>query len=293
MGKKVFTIWNYVFLTAAGLICLLPFINIIAVSFSSAMPVSLGEVTLFPKGFTLKSYEFIMANSDFISSFYVSVMRVMLGAAVNLLLIILTAYPLSFEQHKFHARNIYAWFFVMTILFNAGVIPTFLIVRYTGLMNSIWALILPTALPVFSMLVVMNFIRGLPDELEEAAFLDGANYVQTLFRIILPLLKPSLATVALFSIVTHWNSWFDGMLYISRPENQPLQTYLRTIIVNPALFLSNSTSVSSKLIDIMNVINTRTIKAAQMVIAAVPMLVVYPFIQKYFTSGLVVGSVKG
>lgn len=293
MGKKVFTIWNYIFLTAAGLICLLPFINIIAVSFSSAMPVSLGEVTLFPKGFTLKSYEFIMANSDFISSFYVSVIRVILGAAVNLLLIILTAYPLSFEKHKFHARNIYAWFFVMTILFNAGVIPTFLIVRYTGLMNSIWALILPTALPVFSMLVVMNFIRGLPDELEEAAFLDGANYVQTLFRIILPLLKPSLATVALFSIVTHWNSWFDGMLYISRPEDQPLQTYLRTIIVNPALFLSNSTSVSSKLIDIMNVINTRTIKAAQMVIAAVPMLVIYPFVQKYFTSGLVVGSVKG
>ena len=292
-SRKVFIVCNYVFLVIVGLICLLPFVNIIAVSLSGATPVSMGTVTLWPKEFTLKSYKFIMENANFISSFMISVLRVLVGVTVNLVLIILTAYPLSYEKNQFHARNIYAWFFVVTILFNAGIIPTFLTVRYTGLMNSFWSLILPTALPVSSMLVVMNFIRGLPKELEEAAFLDGAGHGQTLFKIILPLLKPSLATVALFSIVSHWNTWLDGMLYISRSENQPLQTYLRTIIVNPALFLSNSTSVSSGLMDIMNYINTRTIKAAQLVIAAIPMLVIYPFLQKYFTSGLVMGSVKG
>lgn len=292
-SRKIFIVCNYIFLTAIGIICLLPFVNIIAISFSGSTPVSMGTVTFWPKEFTLKSYKFIMENSNFIRSFMVSVLRVIVGVTVNLILIVLTAYPLAFEKNHFRARNIYAWFFVITILFNAGVIPTFLIVRYTGLMNSFWSLILPTALPVSSMLVVMNFIRSLPKELEEAAFLDGAGHVKTLFMIILPLLKPALATVALFSIVSHWNTWLDGMLYISRPENQPLQTYLRTIIVNPALFLSNSTSVSAGLVDIMNYINTRTIKAAQLVIVAIPMIVIYPFVQKHFTSGLVMGSVKG
>lgn len=292
-SRKIFMVCNYVFLVIVGAICLLPFVNIIAVSLSGATPVSMGAVTLWPKEFTWKSYEFIMKNSNFISSFFVSVRRVFVGVTVNLILIILTAYPLSYGKNKLRIRNVYAWFFVVTMLFNAGIVPTFLVVRYTGLMNSFWSLILPTALPVSSMLIVMNFIRGLPKELREVAFLDGAGHGRTLFYIILPLLKPALATVALFSIVSHWNTWLDGMLYISRSENQPLQTYLRTIIVNPALFLSNNTSVSSELVDIMNHVNTRTIKAAQLVIAAVPMLVVYPFVQKYFTSGLVMGSVKG
>lgn len=292
-SRKVFLILNYVFLALSGILCILPFINLLAISFSSATPVSMGEVSFWPKEFTLKSYEFIMQNTTFFKSFFVSIARVALGVTVNLLLIVLTAYPLSKSKNQFRARNIYSWFFVITILFNAGMIPTFLIVRYTGLKNTIWSMILPGALPVFSMLVVMNFLRGLPKELEEAAYLDGASHIQTLFHVILPLLKPALATVALFSIVSHWNSWFDGMLYMSRPEQQPLMTYLRTIIVNPSLFLSNSTSVSSALSEASQYINTRTIRAAQLIIAAFPMLVVYPFIQKHFTTGLVMGSVKG
>lgn len=293
LSRNVFVIVNYVFLAICGIICILPFINLLAISFSSSTPVSLGEVALWPKEFTVKSYEFIMQNTTFFKSFFVSISRVLLGVAVNLLLIVLTAYPLSKNTSRFRARNIYSWFFVITILFNAGMIPTFLVVRYTGLKNTIWSLILPGALPVFSMLVVMNFLRGLPKELEEAAYLDGANHIQTLFHIILPLIKPALATVALFSIVTHWNSWFDGMLYMDRPDQQPLMTYLRTIIINPSLFLGNTTSVSSALTEASLYINTRTIRAAQLIIAAFPMLVVYPFIQKHFTTGLVMGSVKG
>lgn len=292
-SRKVFLVLNYVFLVLSGILCILPFINLLAISFSSATPVALGDVSFWPKEFTLKSYEFIMQNTTFFKSFFVSIARVALGVTVNLLLIVLTAYPLSKSKDQFRARNIYSWFFVITILFNAGMIPTFLVVRYTGLKNSIWSMILPGALPVFSMLVVMNFLRGLPKELEEAAYLDGANHIQTLYHVILPLLKPALATVALFSIVSHWNSWFDGMLYMSRAEQQPLMTYLRTIIINPSLFFGNSTSVSSTLSEASQYINTRTIRAAQLIIAAFPMLVIYPFIQKYFTTGLVMGSVKG
>lgn len=291
-SRKAFIIGNYLFLAASGLLCLLPFISLIAISLSGSAAVDLGTVGLWPKDTTLESYRYIIGNSAFLHSFMVSIERVLLGVSVNVLLIVLTAYPLSQEKEQFRARNIYSWFFVITILFNAGIIPTFLIVRSTGLMNTIWSLILPSALPVFSMLVVMNYLRNLPKELSEAAFLDGANHLQTLYKIILPVLKPSLATVALFSIVSHWNSWFDGMLYINRAENQPLQTYLRTIIVNPALFLSNSTSVSSALLETMQHINSRTIKAAQLIIAALPMLLVYPFVQNYFTTGLVLGSVK-
>ena len=292
-SRKVFLVLNYLFLALSGIICILPFVNLLAISFSSATAVSLGEVTFWPKEFTLKSYEFIMQNTTFFKSFLVSIVRVVLGVTVNLVLIVLTAYPLSKSKEQFRARNVYSWFFVITILFNAGMIPTFLVVRYTGLKNTIWSMILPGALPVFSMLVVMNFLRGLPRELEEAAYLDGANHVQTLIHVVLPLMKPALATVALFSIVSHWNAWFDGMLYMARPERQPLMTYLRTIIINPSLFFGNSTSVSSTLSEASKYINTRTIRAAQLIIAAFPMLVIYPFIQKYFTTGLVMGSVKG
>ena len=291
-SRKIFIACNFLFLTAAGTICLLPFINLLAISFSSPEAVNMGRVTFWPKEFTLSSYSFIIENTIFLRTFFNSVWRVVLGVAVNLTLVVLTAYPLSREKDQFRSRNIYAWFFVITILFNGGMIPTFMVVRYTGLMNTIWSLILPGALPVFSMLVVMNFLRSLPRELEEAAFIDGANHIQTLFHIILPVLKPSLATVALFGIVSHWNSWFDGMLYMQLPENQPLQTYLRTIIINPAVFFSSNT-VSANLAETLKQINPRTVKSAQLLIATFPVLIAYPFLQKHFTTGLVMGSVKG
>ena len=290
--RKTFLAANTCFLLATGLICLLPFVNLLAISLSSQEAVGLGEVTFWPKDFTVSSYSFIIDNTIFIRTFMNSVVRVLLGVSINLVLIVLTAYPLSRSKEQFTARNAYSWFFVVTILFSGGMIPTFMVVRYTGLMNTIWSLVLPTALPVFSMLVVMNFLRALPKELEEAAFIDGASHIQTLFRIILPVLKPSLATVALFSIVTHWNAWFDGMLYMNRAESQPLQTYLRTIIINPGVFFSNNT-VTADVVEILRQISPRTIRSAQLLIATIPMLLAYPFLQKHFTSGLVMGSVKG
>jgi putative aldouronate transport system permease protein len=291
--RRVFLVCNTVFLLIVALLCISPFINLLAVSFSDKLAVAGGEVTFFPIRFTTVSYGFIMNTTKFIQSVLVSIQRAAIGVPVNLLLIVLTAYPLSKSRKDFRARNVFSWFFVVTILFNAGLIPTYMVVRTTGLIDSIWALVLPTALPVFSMLVAMNYMRSLPKELEEAAYMDGAGHVPTLIRIILPVSAPTIATVTLFSFVGHWNSWFDGMIYMNRIQHYPLQTYLHTVVVNPEEFLRNNTDLSGNLSKYLALVSSRTTGAAQMFLAMIPILCVYPYLQKYFTTGLVVGSVKG
>jgi putative aldouronate transport system permease protein len=289
----VFRICNAAFLLIVALVCISPFINLLAVSFSDKVAVAGGEVTFYPVGFTLISYQFITNTSKFIQSLLVSVERTLIGVPINLLLIVLTAYPLSKSRGDFRARGIFAWFFVVTILFNAGLIPTYMVVRTTGLIDKIWALVLPGALPVFSMLVVMNYMRSLPKEMEEAAYIDGATHLQTLIRVVLPVSTPTIATVALFSFVSHWNSWFDGMIYMNKIQHYPLQSYLQTVVVNPEEFIRSNTDLSGNLAKYLALISARTTGAAQMFLAMIPILCVYPYLQKYFTTGLVMGSVKG
>jgi len=292
-SRTVFLFFNYIVLTMVALICVSPFINLLAISFSDKIAVTANKVTFWPVGFNTAAYSFITSNTAFSRALWISVQRALLGVAVNIFLIIITAYPLSKGTETFRARNIFSWFYVLTILFSGGLIPTYMIVRYTGLMNSIWALVLPGALPVFSMFVVMNYMRGLPKELEEAAYIDGANHVQTLVRIILPVCTPTLATVVLFSFVGHWNSWFDGMIYMNTVEKYPLQSYLQTVVINPEAFFRNATNISADLAAFLNLVNARTTNAAQLFLATVPILCIYPFLQRYFTTGLVLGSVKG
>jgi len=196
-------------------------------------------------------------------------------------------------KQQFRGRNVISWFFVLTILFNGGLIPSYMMVRYTGILDTLWALVLPGALPVFSMLVVMNYMRGLPIELSEAAYIDGATHIQTLIRIILPVSTPTLATVTLFAFVGHWNSWFDGMIYMNSTDNYPLQSYLQTIIINPEVFFRTSYTLMEELRAYIEVVSARTSSAAQLFLATIPILMVYPFLQRYFTTGLVIGSVKG
>lgn len=291
--RRIFLVCNTVFLLIVALVCISPFINLLSVSFSDKVAVAAGKVTFFPVGFTIVSYDFITNTSKFIQSLLVSLERTAIGVPLNLLLIILTAYPLSKSKKDFRARSIFSWFFVVTILFNAGLIPTYMVVRTTGLIDKIWALVLPGALPVFSMLVVMNYMRSLPKELEEAAYIDGATHVQTLIRVILPVATPTIATVTLFSFVAHWNSWFDGMIYMNKIQHYPLQTYLQTVVVNPEEFLRSNTDLSGNLLKYLALVSARTTGAAQMFLAMIPILCVYPYLQKYFTTGLVMGSVKG
>ncbi|WP_274653240.1 carbohydrate ABC transporter permease [Paenibacillus humicola] len=292
LPRKIFLVCNTVFLLLIAFVCVAPFINLLAVSFSDKVAVEAGEVTFFPIGFTTVSYEFITNTSKFFVSLLISLKRVAIGVPLNLLLIIITAYPLSKSKTDFGARNIFSWFFVVTILFNAGLIPTYMVVRTTGLIDSVWSLVLPGALPVFSMLVVMNYMRSLPKELLEAAYIDGAGHVQTLLRVVLPVSLPTIATVTLFSVVDHWNSWFDGMIYMNHIENYPLQTYLQTVVVNPQEFMRNNTDLSGNLSKYLSLVSARTTGAAQMFLAMIPILLIYPYLQKYFTTGLVMGSVK-
>jgi len=292
-SRKVFLVCNTIFLLFMSFLCIAPFINLLAISFSNKIAVAGGDVTFFPIGFTTVAYDFITNTSKFTDSLLISLQRTALGVPVNLLLIILTAYPLSKSKEDFRARGFFSWFFVVTILFNAGLIPTYMVVKSVGLINSIWSLVLPGAVPVFSMLVVMNYMRSLPKELEEAAYIDGANHNQTLLRVILPVCAPTIATVALFSFVAHWNSWFDGMIYMNDIKRYPLQSYLQTVVVNPEEFLKNNTDMSGNLSKYLALVSGRTTTAAQMFLAMIPILLVYPWLQKYFTTGLVMGSVKG
>lgn len=290
VGRTVFNIINYTILIVTSLICILPFINLLAVSFSGSAAVTAGKVVFWPVDFTTKAYEFALANGKFFKALVVSMERVLLGVSLNIILMILTAYPLSKAKDKLAGRNVYMAFFVITMLINGGMIPTYLIVVKTRLIDSIWALILPGALPVYNMIILMNFIRGLPEELEEAAKIDGAGPFKILISIILPVLKPALATVGLFCIVGHWNSWFDGIIYMNDTAKYPLQSYLQTLLQNFDQIMQKSGTDYSKLLAMMN---ARTGRAAQLFLGAIPIMLIYPFLQKYFTKGLVLGSVKG
>lgn len=289
-GRTAFVVFNTIFLSLTAAVCIIPFIHLLAISLSGASAVAAGRVVFWPVNFTLASYQFAFEGGKFLSSLWVSIQRVLIGLVVNLVLIVITAYPLSKSKDKVVGRNIYMMFFVITMILNGGLIPTYIVVTKLGLLNSLWALILPGALPIFSMIIMMNFIRGLPEEIEQAAMIDGAGVFATLLRIMLPLLTPALATVGLFSIVLHWNDWFSGLIYMQDSRLYPLQTYLHTLIIDFEEILRKSQGDISKILAYMNV---RTGRAAQLFLAAIPILAVYPFLQKYFTTGLVLGSVKG
>ena len=288
VSRKVFLAADYLFLTCSALLCLLPLINVLAVSLSSSNAAAAGYVKLWPVEFTWSSYQYALTKPQFSQAFLISAKRVALGYVITMAVIILTAYPLSKEKNVFHARGKYAWIFIFTMMFSGGLIPTYMTIRYLGMLDTIWALVLPGAVPIFNVVLMMNFFRTIPHEIEEAAFIDGAGHFKTLLTIYLPLSLPSLATVSLFVIVNHWNSWFDGIIYMNHTYNYPLQSYLRTIIINPDL---QSMTSSEQLV--MREISERTFKAAQIFLGAVPILCVYPFLQKYFMSGLTMGSVKG
>ena len=286
---KIFTVFNYTFLTLLAITCLLPMVNQLAISFSSSSAVAAGKVGLFPVDFTLDSYKYMADKPEFWKSLAVSVERVLLAVPLSMFICVLAAFPLSRLDHEFPARKYYIWVFVVPMLIGGGLIPTYMVVRNTGLIDRIWALVLPYTVNVFNTILLMNFFRSLPKELEEAAYVDGATHWQVLLKIVLPVSKPVLATVTLFVIVNHWNSWFDGLIYLNSPDRYPLQTYLQTQVVSANLMAQES------LRDIRQIglISDRTGKASQIFLAAVPVLMIYPFLQKYFTAGIVMGSVKG
>ncbi|WP_375546970.1 carbohydrate ABC transporter permease [Paenibacillus sp.] len=265
----------------------MPIIHILAISFSSGNAAAAGKVTLWPVDFTTAAYDNVFGKPEYLRAFWVSIKRVVLGTSVSMLLTIVTAYPLSKDTSQFRLRTWYAWVFVFTILFSGGLVPMYLTVKSLGMLDTIWALVLPGAVPVFNVILLLNFYRNLPKELEESSRIDGASHFTTLWKIYVPLSLPALATTGLFTIVGHWNSWFDGILYMNHPENYPLQSFLQTIIIkNDFRFLK------AENVELMIKLSDRTSRAAQIFVAAFPILIVYPFLQRFFIKGIVMGSVK-
>ena len=217
-------------------------------------------VTFWPVNFNLESYRYILKDSAFVRAFVISVLRTVIGAGIQVLMTIMCAYPLSKSSDRFNGRTAYVWFFLIASLFSGG--------------------------------LMLNFFRGLPKELEEAALLDGAGHLSVLLRVYVPLSKPSIATVTLFSMVGHWNSWFDGMIYLRDDTLQPLATLLHNMVSRTTLNVIMETTDISVIEQLLTVTN-ESLKSAQLFIGMLPILCVYPFIQKYFTKGLVIGSVKG
>ncbi len=287
-GRKVFRVVNVIVLILLALICLLPFVNVIAISFSDSFYVDSNQVYFWPKGWNTSAYTYILTRASFWSSFRTSILRVLLGGSLNLFFIILTAYPLSKSNDKLHFRNVYTWYFFITMLVSGGMIPNYLLIAKLGLRDSIWSLVLPGALPVFNLVLMLNFFRQVPTALEEAALIDGAGHLRTLVQIYLPVSLPAIATITLFCIVSHWNAWFDGMIYITSPSKVPMQTYLRSVLID-----MNMADMSADDYELYATLANRTVKCSQIIVATIPILCVYPFLQRYFVSGIVLGSVKG
>lgn len=285
-GVRIFSVVNTIILITLGLLCLIPFWYEVCISLSSNRAVIANEVFLWPKELSVESYKYVMERVPFWRSIWVTVKRVLISLPISLFLMVTAAYPLSKDKSRFKGRTIYVWYFFVTMLFNGGMIPQYLLIVQMKLLNNIMALVLPGAFSVFNMLLVLSFFRNVSSSLDDAARIDGAGQWRTLMQIYLPISLPVLATVTLFTLVGNWNSWFDGMIYM-KSNNVPLQTYLRTVVFNydfGKLTLEEQQRLAK--------MSPEGIKASQMVIGALPILAVYPFLQKYFITGITLGSVK-
>jgi putative aldouronate transport system permease protein len=287
LSYKIFTIFNYFILALSALLCILPLIHILAVSFSGSAAATANIVGLWPVDFTLDAYKKTIGNENFVRALFNSFLRVILGTSISMAFMLCAAYSLSKSDYDFKGRKIYMWFFVFTMLFHGGLVPTYMVVTKLGLTDTIWALVLPSAINAFNLILLVNFFRtSVPKSLEEAAIIDGANHFTIFWRIYLPISVPAIATISLFTIVFHWNSWFDGMIYMSNIKHYPLSTFLQTIIVQQDF---SKMSVDA---ETLKNLSERTVKSAQIFIAALPMLIIYPFVQKFFVKGIVLGAEK-
>lgn len=279
----------YLVVTVLTVICLLPILNTLAVSLSSSVVVAAGKVRFWPKQFTWNSYHEILKDNLFFTSFWISVKRVLIGGGLNMIMMCLIAFPLSHTKEDFSARNVYVTILIISMLFSGGLIPTYIVINKVGLLDTIWALTLPSAVSSWNCILLMNFFRSLPKTLEEAAEIDGAKPLKILLSVYLPLSLPGLATVTLFCVVGHWNDFFAGLVYMNHQNNYPLATYISTLVYSA----KNLTEITDpeELKRIME-LSDSTVNSAKIFIAMIPILIVYPFMQRYFVTGLVMGSVK-
>lgn len=287
-ARKAFIVFNYIFCIIMGLLCVMPVVHVLALSFSGVDAITSNAVGFWPVDFHLDNYRIVVRDAQFFRSYGNTFVRAIIGWAVSIVCVVLASYPMSLRQTQFPARPFFVAYFMGTMLFSGGMIPAYLVVKDVGLLDSIWALILPCAVGTYNIILMMNFMKGLPEALSESAFIDGAGHFTTLFKIILPLCKPSIATISLFIILHHWNAWFDGMIYIKAQELKPLQTYLRSIVIVDADVADSSMMLE----DVIANTSADGANGSKIFLALFPIMCIYPFLQKHFAKGLVRGSVK-
>ena len=285
VGRTVFNVCNAVFMVLLCVMTLYPFLFILAASFSSPLFISQGKVGMVPLGFTTTAYHMVFEYPMIWRAYFNTVFYTLFGTAINILLTVLAAYPLS--RKSFLGRRFFSLMVFVPIVFTSGLIPSFLVVNGLGLRNTVWAMVLPGAITSFNVILMRTFFEEIPVALEESARIDGASHSAVLFRIVLPLSIPSIATVGLFYAVGHWNSFFPALLYLRDPEMHPIQIVLRNIVI------MNQTEMVMQSVESDRAQVGETIKYATIMVATLPILAVYPFIQKYFVKGAMLGSVKG
>ncbi|MBB3125476.1 putative aldouronate transport system permease protein [Paenibacillus rhizosphaerae] len=290
MKKRSFSDWSldifvYLILSVAGLITLLPLANVFSKSVSAEWAVISGKVNIWPVGFQLDTLRNVVTSSVFVQAFAVSVFVTVVGTLLSIFVTAITAYPLS---KRLPGISFVMVLFIFTMLFNGGLIPTYLLIRNLHLLDTLWSLILPAVVNVFNLLVMKSYYETLPEALEESARIDGAKTYAILFKIILPLSMPVIATISLFYAVFFWNDYFHPMLYINDEALKTLQLYLRDVVMQ-----ADSATAASKSIDELMNMSPEGVRAATVVASTVPIICVYPFLQKYFIKGVLVGSVKG
>ncbi|MDQ8734770.1 carbohydrate ABC transporter permease [Paenibacillus sp. LHD-38] len=285
-SDRLFNTVNYSLLILIALITIIPFVYIVSVSFATPEEVAKGGLLLFPSKFTLGAYKYIFSTDTMIRSILISIYVTVLGTFINLILTSFTAYPLA--KATLRGRRTILLMVLVTMLFSGGLIPTYFVVKAFGMINTYWSLMIPTAISAFNLIVLKNFFQQIPDSLEDSAKIDGCNDLGVLFRIVLPLSMPAMATFGLFYAVGHWNSFFNAVMYMNDAEKFPVQVILRQIVLLSQDQIGDTTSQQDPT-DYL----PQTIRMASIVVATVPIVLVYPFLQKHFAKGVLLGSVKG
>ena len=284
-GYRVFRVINVVVLIGVVVLTLYPFVNIVARSFSSEVYIQSGQVNLLPRGFNLTTYRIVLSDPMFWTNYRNTVLYTVVGTVISMFLTTSYAYVLSKKQLA--GRSVLIWIAVFTLFFNGGLIPNYILVTSLGMTDTIWAIVLPNAISVFNLLVMKSFFENLPDELEEAAAVDGLDTYRILLRIVLPLSKAVLATMTLFYAVSLWNSWFTAFLYLNHADLFPVTMYLRNLIASA----TGAATAGAAAGDLQQA--AANIQSVTIVLTVLPIVLVYPFIQRYFVSGVTLGAVKG
>ncbi len=285
-----FAVINIFILSLFGLITLLPVLNVASKAFSGEGQVIAGKILFWPVGFQIDTVRYVLTKAEFRNSFRNTLFVTGIGTVLAMLLTVSSAYPLSKPDLK--GRKFFLYIFVFVMLFNAGMVPNYILFRSLKLTNTIWALVFSGTFSVFYLFIVKNYFESLPESIEESAKIDGASNLVTLYKIVLPMSLPVMATVTLFYSVGFWNNYFAGVLYITTPKLKPLQQYLYDLITMALTTTDATGNIAGDINSIMN-LSAENVRSATIVVSTVPILLVYPFLQKYFVKGVTIGSVKG